>query len=110
MRAESAIWRLSFILPDKLYRTVRRGPVVPCLHGSLLTVHGAGLAVCEGRPLAVVLEQAMRFLRSQRLASIHAMLDDGDRRTVGQLNTRPPGFTVSAQLDLPMMGVTDNVA
>lgn len=107
MRAETAVYRLSFILPASLYDTVPRGPMLPCLHGCLLTVHGAGLVGCDGRPLEVVVEQALRFLRRHRLAKTGAMLDDGQRRTVVQLSTAAGGLKVVAQLDLPFMGADD---
>lgn len=60
-----ALYRLSFILPDNLYQLVPRGTHAPCLHGCLLSVHGAGLVTIQGRPRDVVFEQAQRFLRVQ---------------------------------------------
>lgn len=65
MCVDSAIYRLSFILPDSLYETVPRGRHAPCLHGCLLTVHGAGLVSIVGRPREAVFDQAQRFLRVQ---------------------------------------------
>jgi len=63
MGSSTSVWRLSFILPDNLYRSVPRGRHAPCLHGCLLTVHGAGLVSVEGISREVVFEQAQRFLR-----------------------------------------------
>jgi hypothetical protein len=86
MRDGSEFYRLSFVLPDKLYAQLAPGRKGPCLHGTLLTVHGAGLVAVEGRPLQQVLAQAGRFLRAHRMGSIAAdLLGPGDTAQIGVL-------------------------
>lgn len=112
MRAETAVWRLSFILPDKLYASVPRGPMVPCLYGCLLTVHGAGLVACEGRVVAVVLEQTARFLRKHGrgfgpfpiAATLTAWPDDGKRESLKIRVGRQVTFEPNAEPQLPGLG------
>jgi hypothetical protein len=111
MRETSAVWRLSFILPENLYRSVPRGPMVPCLFGCLLTVHGAGLVSCEGRPLETVLEQVRRFVSRHKHGPLSigaTLLELGNARSSQSYLITTAGRSVSieprAQLQLPGLG------
>ncbi len=68
--APPGYWRISFILPEALYRAVPQGRHHPCLHRCILTVHGAGLVAALGPDLETLREQAMRFLKAHSRARV----------------------------------------
>jgi hypothetical protein len=61
---DSAVIRLTFLLPDIMVLRAQPGRHCPCLHGCVLVVDRRGLVTIEGPSREQVFDQARRFLRT----------------------------------------------